>query len=233
MVNVFSFCLYGPPNPKYYPDGMNENINLILKHFPRWKIFVYLGTDVDPAYIDHLHTAPNVILRFTGKSGEPNMIDRFFAIDEPGVDLMMVRDADSRIHWKDRWAIRQFLKSIFVAHTIRDNPAHNAPLMGGLWGLRKESGINVTEEYEAFGKDKVTLGWQHDQGFLLNRIYPKVMPSLLVHCDVKMGLSGEHVYEFPFKWTNSLYCGRVETPGFIDGTEPSGSLGFLPRSLNK
>jgi hypothetical protein len=46
-------------------------------------------------------------------------------------------------------------------------------------------------------------------------------------------LSGERVYEFPFKWTNSIYCGRVETPGFIDGIEPSGSLGFLPRSLNK
>jgi hypothetical protein len=232
MVNVFSFCLYGPPNPKYYPDGLNENINLILKHFPAWKIFVYLGSDVDLGYIDHLRTAPNVILRFTGKTGEPNMIDRFFAIDEPGVDLMMVRDADSRVHWKDRWAIRQFLKSIFIAHTIRDNPAHNAPLMGGLWGLRKESGINVTEEYEAFGRDQPSA-FGHDQGFLLHCIYPKVLPSLLVHCPTSMMHIGEHVREFPFKWTNSIYCGRVETPGFIDSAEPSTNLGFLPRSLNK
>lgn len=233
MVNVVSFCLYGPPNPKYYPDGLNENINLILRHFPDWKIFVYLGTDVDPDYINHLRTAPNVILRFTGKAGEPNMIDRFFAIDEPGVEVMMVRDADSRIHWKDRWAIRHFLRSPYLAHTIRDNPVHNAPLMGGLWGLRKESGINVTEEYQVFLKEKETFGWQHDQGFLLNRIYPKVLPLLLVHCTVKMGLPGEHVHEFPFKWTNDIYCGRVETSGFVDSASPPSQLGFLPRSINK
>jgi len=233
MVNVFSFCLYGPPNPRYYPQALNENINLILKHFPTWKVFVYIGSDVDVGYIDHLRTAPNVILRFTGKTGEPNMIDRFFAIDEAGVDVMMVRDADSRLHWKDRWAIRQFLKSTYLAHTIRDNPAHTAPLMGGLWGLRKESGVDVTHEYTEFKKEQNVRGWQHDQGFLYDRIYPKVLSSLLVHCPTSMMHRGEHVHEFPFKWTNDIYCGRIEQVGFVDGFEPTGQLGFLPRSLNK
>jgi hypothetical protein len=161
------------------------------------------------------------------------MIDRFFAIDELGVELMMVRDADSRVHWKDRWAIKQFMKTLFIAHTIRDNPVHNAPLMGGLWGLRKESGIHMTEEYDAFCKERETFGWQHDQGFLLNRIYPKVLPALLVHCNIRLKYSNEHVQDFPFKWTNDVYCGRVEDPGFIDNDEPHSILGFLPWRIIK
>ena len=137
MVNVFSFCLYGLPDSKYYP-GMVENIQLINHHFPDWHIYIYAGADVPAEWNTTFRTYPNVVVIETGILGALNMIQRFFAIDVPGVDLMMVRDADSRVHWKDRWAIREFVRQPqFVAHTIRDNKNHTASIMGGLWGLRK------------------------------------------------------------------------------------------------
>ncbi len=225
MVNVFSFCLYGPANPRYYL-GMQQNVLLALKYFPDWKVYVYLGPDVDPDMVQWLRGYHTVVLRETNELGAINMIHRFTAIDEPDVDLMMVRDADSRMHWKDRWAIQQFVASPqYDAHTIRDNVVHTAPMMGGLWGLRKSSGIRVQEEYAAYKEDGA-LGHRlaHDQNFLMDVIYPRVKPKLLVHYSNGRKMPGEHAIPFPFEWTNDIYCGRIET-GFVD---TPGAKPFLP-----
>ncbi len=212
MVNVFSFCLYGPRNPRYYLPLL-ENIQIVAQYFPEWKVYVYIGSDVDPEYVKVLQSYSNVVLRPTGITGEPNMICRFTAIDEPDVDIMMVRDADSLIHWRDRWAIVRFVaKPEYVAHTVRDHIHHTARLMGGLWGLRKSAGIVIADEYIAFKNNPVDFGIAHDQNFLSGRIYPKVVDKLFVHYSNGRLYEGESGEEFPFAWTNEMYCGRIESP---------------------
>jgi hypothetical protein len=221
MVNAFSFCLYGPDNPRYY-IGMRENVVLITAFYPTWVIYVYLGSDVTDDMRGFLASYSNVRVRETGCVGERNMIYRFYAIDEPDVDLMMVRDADSRIHWKDRWAINQFLpQTEFIAHTIRDHAQHNALMMGGLWGLRKSSGLNIHSEYEAYNEDAERgHHFGHDQNFLMDVIYPKVVDRLLVHYSNGRKKPIETAVEFPFTWSNDTYCGRVEINGYIEFPQP-------------
>lgn len=220
MVNVFSFCLYGPNNPKYYV-GMLENIFLAGKYFPTWKVYVYYGPDVTEQMITQLKACTSVVLRETGVHGPINMIHRFYAIDEPDVELMMVRDADSRIHWKDRWAIRNFVQSTeFVAHTIRDNIEHTANMMGGLWGIRKSSGLHMQTEYANY-KEDTQKGHRHghDQNFLSDVIYPKVVSRMLVHYSNNRRKIGEYAVEFPFDWSNDVYCGRIELE-YLEYPEP-------------
>jgi len=211
MVNVFSFCLYGPRNPRYYMPLL-ENIQIVAQYFPGWKVYIYTGTDVDPEYIKVLQSYSNVVLFPTGVLGEANMIRRFMAIDEPDVDIMLVRDADSLIHWRDRWAIGRFVSQPeYVAHTIRDHIDHNARIMGGLWGLRKSAGVVVADEYVAFKNNPIDFGIAHDQNFLGARIYPKVLDRLLVHCSISQRVrKGEHTEAFPFAWSPDLFCGRIE-----------------------
>lgn len=207
--HVFSFCLYGPENKMYY-KGLLENIELIKTHYPGWKVFVYHSPDVTNEILKALRNFSNVILKETRLTGPVNMVHRFFAIDEPNVEVMMVRDADSRIHWKDRWAIQDFLqKTEYLAHTIRDNVVHNAPIMGGLWGLRKSAALNIRQMYEQF-KDASFLDQPkgHDQYFLMRCIYPAVVSKLLVHYSNGRLLPEEHGVEFPFAWSSELFCGQ-------------------------
>jgi hypothetical protein len=228
MVLAFSFCLYGPENPRYY-DGMKENVFLAGKHFPDWKVYIYYAPDVVHTLVEHLSACSNVVMIPTGITGPKNMIHRFFAIDEPGVEIMMVRDADSRIHWKDRWAIREFVASPQLAHTIRDNVVHTARMMGGLWGLKKASGISVRAEYSTYVED-TSLGHRnaHDQNFLADVIYPKVLPYLLVHYSQGPTFDGEkHIVKFPFEWINDVYCGRIEG-AYIDMQQPPPIRRLLP-----
>jgi hypothetical protein len=91
MVQVFSFCLYNPPNPLYY-IGLFENVAMIQKYFPTFLVYIYIGNDVPSDTCDELRKYPNVRLHFTGETGATNMIHRFFAIDDPDVDVMIVVD---------------------------------------------------------------------------------------------------------------------------------------------
>lgn len=220
MVNVISFCLYGPYNPKYY-IGLLENIFLIGKYFPDWKVYIYYAPDVTEQMVNHLKACSSVVLRETDELGPINMIHRFYAIDEPGVDLMLVRDADSRVHWKDRWAIREFVKHPeFIAHTIRDNIEHTASMMGGLWGIRKSAGLTIRDEYSSYKEDTEKGHRQgHDQNFLGDVIYPKVVYRMLVHYSNNRRKIGENAVEFPFDWVNDIYCGRIELE-YLEYLEP-------------
>lgn len=231
MVNVFSYCLYGPENPRYYPP-MLTNIQLIQTHFPGWKVYLYVGPDVSESMLAKLRTYPNVVLKETGIVGEKNMIERFFAIDEPDVEVMMVRDADSYVHHRDRWAIRNFLATSFQAHTIRDHPQHTARLMGGLWGLRKSAGLRMRELYASYREDP-SLGHRvaHDQNFLMDVVYPRVMGMLLVHYSKGTVFKGETAMSIPFEWSPDFFCGRTETV-YQDHTprlDPRQPLSFLHR----
>ena len=244
MVIAFSFCLYNPPNDKYYV-GLLENIALIQKHFPQAYTYVYIGNDVPESFVDELRSRKNVALRFTNETGAVNMIHRFFAIDEPGVDLMFVRDADSRVHWKDRWAIREFMNTSWAkAHAIRDNPVHNTAILGGLWGMYKIAGINIRSLYYATRSARKDFGMGLDQDFLIECIYPRVASLLMIHSSQTWKFRpSEVLHPFPFTFSNEIYCGRIEEVNYIEPevSQPAFNrsspvvslLKILPRSIVK
>lgn len=217
MVNAFSFCIYGPEHPKYH-IGLLENIDIASSHFPDWRVFVYVGSETPASYIQKLRGFSNVVLRFTNISGHKNSIHRFFAIDEPDVDLMMVRDADSRVHWKDRWAIRNFLDSGRGVHVIRDHKTHNIPILAGLWGIRRDVlGMRITDLYSAWtpkwagsGDKDDPEGFGIDQNFLRLEIYERIIDHIHVNYSFNCLYSGEHAEKFPFEWSIDIYCGRRE-----------------------
>lgn len=231
MVNAFSFCIYNGYNPLYY-TGLIENLDLIRKYFPEFYIYVYVGNDVPDWFVVELRVRPNVILRFTHETGPRNMIHRFFAIDEPEVDLMFVRDADSRVHWKDRWAIREFLNTPDAKlHIIRDNPEHATAIMGGLWGMRKIEGVHIQTLYQDHRiSDRRGHGMGLDQDFLIDMIYPRTTSVHLIHSSQTWRHKPFEVLNpFPFTYTNDIYCGRIESVSYAEPTPPQSSFLNKPK----
>lgn len=232
-MKVFSFCLYNEPNPLYY-DGLLENITMIYRHFPDWGVFVYIGEGVPEEFVARL-TIVGVQVRHTGCSGPLNMIYRFLAIEEPGVEMMMVRDADSRIHWKDRWAIREFVQSPYLAHSIRDCLVHCIPMLGGTWGIKREANVPIGMCFDHYKTNQVDIIGK-DQTFLNLYVWPRVRHSLLVHTSIDYRAEGDVIAPFPFPWTNDVYCGRIESPGYVEPVPLAPVkplLAFLPRASVK
>lgn len=241
MKNAFSFCLFGTCSavnhrvendagscyeelrcaPGGYYDGLMENLGLIEKHYPGWCAFVYMGNDVPQWFEEHLcRKHPWVIPRRTGVSGYKNTVYRFFAIDEPDVGVVFFRDVDSRIHWKDRWAINNFMsQNVCNVHIIRDHSQHTSTVAAGMWGMKRgaiEKPIRAlynewTPVHAGSGSADNPAGFGIDQNFLENVVYPLFKPNtiLVTHSNgcVKAGELG---VGFPFEWTNDMYVGRVE-----------------------
>lgn len=241
MVNVFSFCIYGPETRKYY-TGLLENIRLIHQHFPGWRIYVYAGDDVTDAFLTTLRETRDVVLIQTGVHGHLNSVYRFFAIDSPEVDVAFFRDADSRIHWKDRWAIQDFLASGKKAHLIRDHAEHGTHILAGLWGVRKGAFPGSIEQafrswtpvHAGSGHPEDPNGFGIDQNFLRRIVYPAIRSGALIHYSHDRLFMGEEGKAFPFQWSESTFCGKVELDGTTPPDVPSPVsrrplLSFLPR----
>lgn len=220
MVHAISFCLYGPSNPKYY-EGLLKNIEIAEQYFKEnWVVYVYAGSDVPERFLDKIRSNKQVRIRYTGITGSRNMIRRFYAIDEPDVEVAFFRDADSRLHWKDRWAIRDFLQRDKKVHIIRDHVDHCVEIPGGLWGMRKGA-LDVTMQTLDESWVAVHVGSGHpndisghgiDQNFLTTSIYYRICGETLIHYsfDNCINKHDSTVVQFPFKWSNEIYCGKIE-----------------------
>lgn len=205
-MKVFTFCLYG--NRDKYCLGILENLKLIQEHFPSWSTFVYHASDVPAHILSKIKEFPRVFLKPTGVEGATNMIHRFFAIDEDAVDTMVVRDADSRVHSRDRWAINNWLESGKLAHIVRDHPYHGAYIMGGVWGLRK--GLlpqSMTALFESY-RSQHRNAHGEDQYFLARVIYPLICRDAVFHCCVRVS-RGEPITPIPFPVQNGEFIGQV------------------------
>jgi hypothetical protein len=206
MVNVFSFCLYGH-NPKY-TLGMIENVKIINDKFKDWKIYIYYN-NVPENILQQLELYNNVVLIISTYTNHKTMLDRFKPLDNIDVDIMMVRDADSRIHDRDLWAIHQFINSTKKLHIIRDHRAHQRPIMGGIFGMKKGLiNFNIEKTIKLFEPHHADI-YQVDQNFLAHFIYPIAikMNDYLLHGHKIAG--NEILTPFPFPVVNNDFCGQV------------------------
>jgi hypothetical protein len=148
---------------------------LINKEFPDFEIWVYIGEDI--TILNELQQNKTVKCIFTGVLGHENMSYRFFAIDDPTVDIAIVRDADSRVYSRDVAFIKEFINSDKLFHIIRDHPHHTAKIMGGMWAMKKGLDINIQQLYMNEWRPYNNVSYFfNDSLFLRDVLYDKLDP---------------------------------------------------------
>ena len=210
-MKVFSYCLYG--NDIKYLLGMCVNIEIIRNKFPDWLVFIYYR-DLPAAYLTKIAKYSNVRLIPALYEGANIMFDRFMAIDDPKVSIMMVRDADSRIHERDCWAINEFIKSERGAHIIRDHPHHKFHMLGGLWGLKQGSlKFKIQDSFAKYEIANKQPQWGRDQEYLKDIIYPVINGNVLIHGSISV-VETEELVAIQGEPKEGDFCGQVV---FFDG----------------
>jgi hypothetical protein len=187
------------------------NANTISKRFPFFRTQIYIADDVPQDTRETLLTIPCVrLINVNRKVGIENMFDRFKAIDEPECSLMLVRDADSRIHDRDAACIEDFLISGKNLHIIRDHHLHGTPILGGLWGIRKSAlSESITSRIVAWIGTKTNFQKGIDQTFLAEVIYPLFKSTALIHDRCGFFEPRESHTAFRKPLVNRLFCGQV------------------------
>lgn len=212
-MKVISFCVYGDKDK--YCRGLAENLILIRDILPDYHCFIYVGDRVPEHWIELYKSYPFVRIFFAGRIGHDNAINRFYAIDEPDVEIAFSKDIDARLHERDIWCIRHFEHSHFSFHTTRDHPYHGIEILAGIWGIKRGClPITIAELYREYNPTGTTINKiQHDQYFLRDKIYPLVASKTIVYVfNEKMRRNNiETIKRIPFDVVDDNFCGLAIT----------------------
>ncbi|NJK63947.1 MAG: hypothetical protein HC921_15815 [Synechococcaceae cyanobacterium SM2_3_1] len=177
---VISFSLWGQ-NPRY-THGAVENARLALQIYPAWQCRFYIDSTVPFDIIQQLNSLENVEIIEMPKPDLPwqGSFWRFYVLGDPDVDIAICRDADSRLGWREKAAVDQWLESGLPFHIIRDHPLHQDPILAGLFGYQGTI-ANIEWLIECYLFNHEDCQYLIDQKFLGEVIYPFARYQALTH----------------------------------------------------
>ena len=176
-MKIIAFSLWGD-NP-IYTEGAIKNADLASNYFPEWICRYYIGRSVPPTVVKTLEEKTNCqVIKMEEEGDWTGMFWRFYPGGEDDVDIMISRDCDSRLSYREMLAVNEWVESDSAFHIMRDHPYHTAPILGGMWGCKKGILINIKDHIQKYVKGDF---WQVDQDFLKEIIYPIVQGNSLVH----------------------------------------------------
>ena len=129
MKKLISFSLWGD-NDKY-TIGAIKNSFLAKIIYPDWICRFYIGESVPEGIIYVLERLDNVeVIRMKEMGDWTGMFWRFLPASDESVDIFLSRDCDSRLSYREKLCVDEWLKSDKNFHSIRDHQAHDIPIMG-------------------------------------------------------------------------------------------------------
>ena len=188
MKKVISFSLWGE-NPMYW-IGALKNIELSKEYYPGWICRFYIDSNSKQELINTIKGDNVELVLVDSKDSFHGMFWRFWASEDPEVDIFISRDCDSRFSDREVYAIKEWLESDKDFHIMRDHPYHTVPILGGMWGCRNGlmRKINLSEKINQWGKyERKGI----DQDFLGQVIYPLVKNNSFEHSEFGLNYGGE------------------------------------------
>jgi len=208
MYKVISFGLWG--TDKKYLKGALENLRLQKIYYKDFVCRFYVGDDVPQDIVDSLKSKGCEIVPM-GTPGKTKRYWRLNVIKDSTVDKFIIRDCDSRIGKKEHEAVREWEKSGKLAHIMRDHKRHTAPIMGGMWGMKRDDLVRdlIKDKLDVW-IEKVSNGYKPtprvgkadgDQMFLRQEVWPLVKERCIKH--------GRGGVAFPFAGDPIHFVGQI------------------------
>jgi hypothetical protein len=174
---LISFSLWGS-NPKY-TVGALRNAELAREIYPDWICKFFVSTNVPRNIVDELSSYDNVVISIKGgDAGWESMFWRFETSYDQNVYASIFRDSDSRLSYREKYAVDEWLSSDKTFHIMRDHPYHRFPILGGMWGFKYNLKYPMRELLDSFDK-KNRYGTDYE--FFIQKLYPLIQDDKIVH----------------------------------------------------
>ena len=221
MTRVVSLAVFGESS-HYCPDTafFRRHLGAVIRGyralFPGWEIRVHHDDSIYQgnygAALFGLARRGIIKLVRVAAKGEPlcqAMLWRMLPVWDPGVEIVIARDADACPMYADRVAVERFIASGAAVHSISAVATHNTPLSGGLCGFRSAAFIAATgfESWPAMIGARPDMTWgTHgaDECMLRLLVWPRVRH---LACEHRLGGAPQ-------------FAGVLESHTTIDGDAP-------------
>jgi hypothetical protein len=203
MNKIISFSLWGD-DPKY-TQGAIKNADLALEIYPEWICRYYCGASINDSVISELVNRSNTDILCHSDSGDwTGMFWRFEPASEIDVEVMISRDCDSRLSFREKAAVDEWLESDKGFHIMRDHPWHGSNILGGMFGVKGGVIPDMRDLIQAWDQEN---RWQTDQEFLNTIIYPRIVNNAMIHA--QFFAQEEHAIPFPVLRNQIEFVGQI------------------------
>ena len=199
---VIAYALFG--NKDKYTQGAIENLKIAKYLFPNWTCRFYVDETVPQGVIQQLHNLGGELINMPKSSNLSGMFWRFLVADDKGYDRWMVRDCDSRLSYRERRAVDEWIESGLPFHVMKDHIWHQRPIMGCAFAGVKGALPSVQASIDAWGKKG---GYGDDEEWLANVVGPLVAGKTLIHDAYATTYRG-NTRQFPTPLENYRYVGE-------------------------
>ena len=177
-MKIISFCLWGE-NPKY-TIGSLKNIELAKKYYPDWICRFHCDESVPKDIIEKIANEKNCeVFLFKNSSNWKFTLSRLLPLDDKNIEIVIFRDTDSRISFREQQAVEEWTKSDKCCHIMRDHPYHgNFPILAGMFGLKNKYEFKIVEKINYF---ECQEQYHYDQIFINKFIYPVIKDDCVIH----------------------------------------------------
>lgn len=196
---IISFSLYG--ESKRYTYGAIENAKMARDIYPEWVIRFYVDESVPSEILESLDKEKAEIVKMP-KNGF-GLFWRFLATDDQGFSRWLIRDCDSRLTYRERRAVDEWIASGLPYHVMRDHPHHIKAIMGGTFG-----GLTCNSIIKNLGTwmmKHAAKSYDSDQRFLAANVWPLIKSQCLIHDSFSTELN---IKRFPTPFENYRFVGE-------------------------
>ncbi len=176
-MRLITFSLFGD-NPLYCV-GAVENARLAKEIYPDWKARFYVAQDVPSIYLDAIEEYNGDIVHCEKKNSYDGLNWRFKPLNDPDVEYWISRDTDSRLSYREKNAVDEWLVSNKSAHLLRDCHNHGYTIMAGMFGINNKV---FHAKYGLIDLENVNANYREaDQTLLQDKLWPLIKHDHVCH----------------------------------------------------
>jgi hypothetical protein len=176
-MRLITFSLFGD-NPLYCV-GAVENARLAKEIYPDWTARFYVDFDTPEEYVYQIKEHGAEVLLRQKHSAYDALNWRFLPFLDDTIDVWISRDTDSRLSWRERRAVDEWLTTDKSCHLMRDCHNHGYTIMAGMFG------INNALFHQRYGKLNIDIPIQYnredDQTTLQCHVWPLIINDHVCH----------------------------------------------------
>lgn len=174
-MRVISLSIWGT-DPAFI-RGATENIHLAKLYYPGWQVRIYCREDVpEDSRAAFVKAGADVHVIRKERGAWDGLFWRFYPIWDYTVTHTISRDCDSRVNPREAAAVREWLVSGQLFHTMHDHYQHITPILGGMFGClhwpEMRTLLDQWTKFDAKGDDQL---WLED------KVWPLVKGKTVAH----------------------------------------------------
>ncbi len=178
--NAICFSLFGGDSK--YCESAILNAQEVWRIYPGWHCRFFVDDSVPAEVKRRLLEAGARLIEVDAEMRHwPGTMWRFSASEDPTLDRILFRDADSVISEREAGAVEEWLQSGKPFHIMRDAGAHTELILAGLWACSRGSLPPMRALVEEYLSKGAPSGRFTDQRFLSKSIWPLARDRVLQH----------------------------------------------------